>query len=122
LRRPFLTAVVLAEAEIAKCSSFFPDLSAAVSQRGFNPRPAHVSLGLSGLRYFGAILPPARVRRPPPVPKRVSFANSDSSVRRCSAALLARAACTRLRRPINLSTGIAFRFICDSPSPLHAVL
>jgi hypothetical protein len=34
-----------------KSSAFLPDLIAAVSQRGFNPRPAQVSVGFSGLRY-----------------------------------------------------------------------
>ena len=51
-----------AEAAMAKCSSFLPDLSAAVSQRGFSPRPAHVSLGFSGLRYFGGTGPRAPMR------------------------------------------------------------
>jgi hypothetical protein len=42
---------------IRKSSAFLPDLIAAVSQRGFNPRPAQVSVGFSGLRYLGAMAP-----------------------------------------------------------------
>ena len=61
--RAFLAAV-LAEAAMAKCSSFLPALSAAASHRGFSPRPAHVSDGFSGLRYFGAIFPPRAPGRP----------------------------------------------------------
>src|ERR1700693_4138151 len=39
---------------IRKSSGFLPDLIAAASHRGFNPRPAQVSPGFSGLRYLGA--------------------------------------------------------------------
>src|SRR5438874_1920863 len=38
---------------IRKSSSFFPDLSSAVSQRGCFPRPAQVSAGRAGFLYFG---------------------------------------------------------------------
>lgn len=38
---------------IRKSSSFFPDLSSAVSQRGCFPRPAQVSAGRTGFLYFG---------------------------------------------------------------------
>jgi hypothetical protein len=38
-----------ADVAMAKCSNFLPDLSAAMSHRRFSPRPAHVSLGFSGL-------------------------------------------------------------------------
>jgi hypothetical protein len=38
---------------IRKSSSFFPDRSFAVNQRGRLPRPAQVSEGLSGFRYLG---------------------------------------------------------------------
>jgi len=44
---------------IRKSSAFLPDLIAAASQRGFNPRPAQVSAGFSGLRYLGATAPRA---------------------------------------------------------------
>jgi hypothetical protein len=44
-----------ADSVMRKSSIFFPALIAAVSHRGFNPRPAQVSLGSSGLRYLGAI-------------------------------------------------------------------
>src|ERR1700758_3975890 len=76
---------------IRKSSIFLPDLIAAANHRGFKPRPAHVSAGLSGLRYFAATLPraphpKATFERAPPW-KRVSFASSDSSVRRCSTTL-----------------------------------
>jgi hypothetical protein len=50
----------LACAEIEKSSNFPPRLMAAVIHRGFNPRPAQVSAGLSGLRYFGATTLPRR--------------------------------------------------------------
>src|SRR5262245_23793029 len=40
---------------IRKSSSFFPDLSSAVSQRGCFPRPAQVSAGWAGFLYFGKI-------------------------------------------------------------------
>src|ERR1700675_4373314 len=42
---------------IRKSSCFLPDLSAADNHRGFNPRPAQVSLGFSGLRYLGTTDP-----------------------------------------------------------------
>jgi hypothetical protein len=45
--------VRLDDGRIRKSSSFFPDLSFAVSQRGCLPRPAQVSEGLSGFRYLG---------------------------------------------------------------------
>ena len=38
---------------IRKSSSFFPDLSWAVSQRGCLPLPAQVSAGWAGFLYFG---------------------------------------------------------------------
>src|ERR1700681_1764175 len=38
---------------IRKSSIGFPDLSCAVSQRGFFPRPVQVSEGCSGFRNFG---------------------------------------------------------------------
>src|SRR5262249_21324288 len=60
----FLTAPVLADAAMLKSSSFAPVLSAAVSHRGLSPRPAHVSAGLSGLRYFGATGCPFKALRP----------------------------------------------------------
>src|SRR6202011_3829646 len=50
-------AVSLPTPPMTKSSSFLPDLSAAASHRGFSPRPAQVSLGFSGLRYFGATFP-----------------------------------------------------------------
>jgi hypothetical protein len=59
--RPFALDEVVTPA-IAKSSMFFPDLMAAVSQRGFKPRPAHVSAGFSGLRYLGATEPLAPPR------------------------------------------------------------
>ena len=50
-----------AEPAMRNSSIFFPDLIAAVSHRGFNPRPAQVSAGFSGLRYLGATPPPRAV-------------------------------------------------------------
>jgi hypothetical protein len=81
--RPFAFDEVVAPA-IAKSSMFFPPLMAAVSQRGFNPRPAHVSTGFSGLRYLGATAPLAPPRpkadfpRAAPPWKRPSFESSDT--------------------------------------------
>lgn len=42
-----------ADVWMRKSSSFFPDWSCAVSQRGCFPRPAQVSVGFSGFLYFG---------------------------------------------------------------------
>jgi hypothetical protein len=62
-----------------KSFSFPPALRAAVTHRGFNPRPAQVSAGFSGLRYFGSTLP----RAPPlrstvaPDPTRPRFISLD---------------------------------------------
>jgi hypothetical protein len=53
-------------AAILKSSSFLPVFNAAASHRGFSPRPAHVSSGLSGLRYFGATAPRRAPRTPLP--------------------------------------------------------
>ena len=39
--------------EISRSSTFFPDLSCVLTQRGCFPRPDQVSKGRSGLRYFG---------------------------------------------------------------------
>ena len=53
-----------------------PAFKAAASQRGLRPRPAHVSLGLSGLRYLGATGPypvPSGRTLPPELPKRESL-------------------------------------------------
>src|SRR3546814_10515847 len=45
---------------IRKSSTFLPFLVSAAIQRGCLPRPVQVSLGLAGLRYFGATLPSLR--------------------------------------------------------------
>src|SRR5258706_5074339 len=67
--RPLFTGTV-----ILKSSSFLPVFNAAASHRSFSPRPAHVSAGLSGLRYFGATAPRRAPRTPlprdPPAAKR----------------------------------------------------
>jgi hypothetical protein len=42
---------------IRKSSADFPPLIAAVNHFGLNPRPAHVSSGFCGLRYFGGTGP-----------------------------------------------------------------
>src|SRR6266436_356997 len=79
-----------------KSSADFPPLIAAVNHFGLNPRPAQVSSGFCGLRYFGATGPLS----PNPEPflrgvfapwNRLSFASSDSRARRWSITLLARA-------------------------------
>src|ERR1700675_808327 len=85
---------------IRKSSCFLPDLIAAANHRGFNPRPAQVSVGFSGLRYLGATFPQAPrpkadFERAAPPWKRASFASSDSSVRRCSITLALSAVSTR---------------------------
>ena len=46
-------ADVYAACLIRKSSIRLPDFSSAASQRGFLPRPAQVSDGRSGFRYFG---------------------------------------------------------------------
>src|SRR3546814_12514945 len=45
---------------IRKSSTFLPFLVSAAIQRGCLPRPVQVSLGLAGLRYFGATFPSLR--------------------------------------------------------------
>jgi hypothetical protein len=55
----FLRPLLRPLAAMAKSSIFLPDLIAAASQRGFRPRPAHVSAGFSGLRYLAATGPRA---------------------------------------------------------------
>src|SRR6202047_1505314 len=89
-----------------KSSIFLPDLIAAANHRGFKPRPAQVSAGLSGLRYFAATLPraphpKAAFARAPPW-TRVSFASSDSSIRRCSTTLALRTASIRFFKAAKL--------------------
>jgi hypothetical protein len=96
--RPFAFDDGLAPA-IRKASCFLPALIAAVNHRGFKPRPAQVSAGLSGLRYFAATLPrgphpKATFERAPPW-KRVSFESPVSSILRCSITLALRTASIR---------------------------
>src|SRR3984893_6045374 len=109
-------AVSLPTPPMIKSSSFLPDLSAAASHRGFSPRPAQVSLGFSGLRYFGATFPlaprpKAPFDRPLPAWKRESLASSDSKVRRSSATLPVNTASILPRSPISASIDIDFKFI-----------
>jgi hypothetical protein len=89
-----------ADPAIRKSSAFSPDLIAAVSQRGFNPRPAQVSAGFSGLRYLGATAP--RAPRPigdldalAPPWKWVRLASFVWSARRSSITLKERTASIR---------------------------
>ena len=72
---------------IRKSSADFPPLIAAVNHFGLNPRPAQVSSGFRGLRYFGGTGPLS----PNPEPtfrsvlepcNRLSFPSSDSIARR----------------------------------------
>src|SRR6516164_3316233 len=111
--RGFLASFPLPE--IAKSSSFFPDLIAAASQRGFRPRPAHVSEGFSGLRNFGATFPltprPTDFERVPPDSKRLNFASSISSARRSSDTFDASRASMRPFSPTSASIVIDFKFI-----------
>src|SRR5260370_28193651 len=72
---------------IRKSSANFPPLIAAVNHFGLNPRPAPLSSGFCGLRYFGATGPLSPNAQPffrsglAPC-NRVGFARSDSIVRR----------------------------------------
>jgi hypothetical protein len=61
--RPFALAEGV-EPAMRKSSCFFPDFMAAVNHRGFNPRPAQVSVAFSGLRYLGATADPFSPPRP----------------------------------------------------------
>jgi hypothetical protein len=49
--RDFFAGHFFTGAAILKCSSFLPALIAAANHRGFSPRPAQVSLRLSGLLF-----------------------------------------------------------------------
>jgi hypothetical protein len=85
----------------------------AITTRGLRPRPAHVSDGLSGLRYLGATEPrapprPTFARRGPPE-KPPSFKSSDSTARRCSVTFDARAASTWSLSFTSLSIDIVLR-------------
>src|SRR5712671_4361487 len=89
--RTFLGAFFVARFAVCamlKCSSFLPALSAAASQRGLSPRPAQVSLGFSGLRYFGATEPRAPGLTPLEVESRDSLSSSACKDRRSSATLV----------------------------------
>ena len=97
LRLPFgvFAAADFRAPPIRKSSILCPAFSAAASQRALRPRPAHVPLGLSELRYFGATAPNRRPRlRPPAPPKRESFPSSASTVRRVSTIFALRVAST----------------------------
>src|SRR5262249_38325822 len=90
---PLLVAC-FAVCAMLKCSSFLPALIAAASQSGFSPRPAQVSLGFSGLRYFGATGPRAPTLNPledtAEVESRDSLPSSACRARRSSATLVCR--------------------------------
>jgi hypothetical protein len=98
-----------------KSSSFLPDFSAATSHRGFSPRPAQVSVGFSGLRYFGATAPRGPPRPPlardPSVVRRSSLPSWSCIARRSSMTLVLRAASTCSLSFDNLSIDIDLRFI-----------
>jgi hypothetical protein len=99
---------------IRKSWIFFPARIAADNHRGFNPRPAHVSLGFSGLRYLGAtVRPKADFDLAAPPWNRDSFESSVSIVRRSATTLAPSAASTRLLSPISLSMDIEFRFMVN---------
>src|SRR5262249_46646416 len=100
-----------------KCSSFLPPLIAATSQRGFSPRPAQVSLGFSGLRYFGATGPrtPSPLERDWEVENRESLARVACKVRRWSATLVRRMVSTWSLSVDSLSIDIDFRFTSNPP-------
>src|SRR5690606_31006883 len=69
---------------IRTSSRFLPLAISAAIQRGCLPRPVQVSLGLAGLRYFGATLPSLRPARGPGLAAglalRPGVPNSSSSV------------------------------------------
>src|SRR5260370_18180392 len=84
---------------IRKSSADLPPLIAAVNHFGLNPRPAQVSSGFCGVRYFGGTGPlspnPEAAFRCVLAPcNRLSFASSGSSGRRCSVTLLSSAPST----------------------------
>ena len=101
---------------IKKSSTFFPIFIAADSHRGLSPRPAQVSLGFSGLRYFGATGALAPRREPDfepadPAWKRVSFDSSASKARRWSVTLAPKVSLTCSRRATSWSIDIDFKFM-----------
>jgi len=80
---------------IRKSSADLPPLIAAVNHFGLNPRPAQVSSGFCGLRYFGGTGPlspnPEPTFRKVLLPcNRLSFPSSDLIARRRSIILRAR--------------------------------
>jgi hypothetical protein len=101
---------------IRKSSCFLPDLIAAANQRGFNPRPAQVSAGFSGLRYLAATdplgppLPTLPLPRPPS--NRISLDISDSSSCRRSVTFAWMVASILSFRSRNFSIDILFRATC----------
>src|SRR3546814_15850420 len=111
--------------DLRKSSTFLPFLVSAAIQRGCLPRPVQVSLGLAGLRYFGATLPSLRpffaalrgaaadfVARPPNSPAMVSPSASASW------RSLLRTVATGLRFLIVLLRALALR-LRDSVSLAH---
>src|SRR4029077_1740783 len=104
----------------AKSSSDLPDLIAADSQRGFKPRPAHVSEGFSGLRYFGATARPADDFFPRWYPP--SLESSASRARRCSVTLRASVASISLLSFISLSIDIDFSATASLLNELRTAL
>src|SRR5215471_3822784 len=120
--RAFLAAVRIffTGAPMLKCSSFLPDFSAAAIHRGFSPRPAHVSVGFSGLRYFGATGPRVPPRTPltrnPLAVRRESLASWSCTARRSSITFELRAASTWSLNFDNLSIDIDLRFMGALPA------
>jgi hypothetical protein len=96
-----------------KCSSFLPDFSAAASHRGFSPRPAQVSSGFAGLRYFGATGPrtPPRFERNPFAERRSNLPSWPRTARRASITLELMTASIWLLSFDSLSIDIDFRFM-----------
>jgi hypothetical protein len=85
----------------------FPPFNAAISQRGFAPRPAHVSP--ERLRYFGGTFLPFKalpLPRTTPPSILVILSNCCSIWDRCSRSLLS----IRVRRSMRASTVIPDRF------------
>jgi hypothetical protein len=114
--RAFLGArAFLPGAAMLKSSSFLPEFSAAASHRGFSPRPAHVSAGFAGLRYFGATGPrvPPRIpfKRNPLVVRRDSFVSWSCTARRSSIIFELRTASTWSLSFDNLPIDIDLRFM-----------
>jgi hypothetical protein len=124
LRVFFGTWTFVPRAAMLKCSSFLPDFSAAASHRGFSPRPAHVSAGFAGLRYFGATGPrtPPPFERNPFVERRSNLPSWPRTARRASITLELMTASISLLSFDSLSIDIDFRFMTSTTGWAGSIL